>query len=267
VRLLLPELPGARAPRALPARAGYAGTRRRVLVVDNEEVDRTLLAGRLEALGFDVLQAASGHAAMGLLHEMAQERSKNGWQKGALERSHTPPGNAPVDAILMDLAMPGIDGWETIRALRRQGLSSVPVAVVSANAFDKGQDNDCGIGAADFITKPVRFDELLDWLGARLKLQWLDPAAGTPALQAPAPTMPPASAADGPLPPRAQLLALQEVLGLGYPRGVQRVLDDIAKNHPECAAFAATLRALAQGFEFDRMVPLVRQALERSRVD
>jgi len=167
----------------------------------------------------------------------------------------------------MDLAMPGIDGWETIRALRRQGLSSAPVAVVSANAFDQGQDNDCGISAADFITKPVRFDELLDWLGARLKLQWLAQAPAAAALQAPAPSVEPALAADGPLPPRAQLQALQDVLGLGYPRGVQRVLDDIDKRHPECAAFAAKLRALAQGFEFDRMVPLVRQALARNRVD
>ncbi len=243
VRLFLPELHGARAPRALPVRAGYAGERRRVLVVDNEEVDRTLLARRLEALGFQVLQAASGHAALGVLHEQ--------------------PPEAPVDAILMDLAMPGIDGWETIRALRRQGLSSAPVAVVSANAFDKGQDNDVGIGAADFITKPVRFDELLDWLGTQLGLQWQATPADAPAT----PAAVPAPAADSVLPPREKLLALQDVVSLGYPRGVQRLLDDIATHHPECAGFMAPLRALAQGFEFDRMAPLVNQALERSRVD
>ena len=79
----------------------------------------------------------------------------------------------------MDLAMPGIDGWETIRTLRRQRLSEAPVAIVSANAFDKGLDNDAGIAAADFITKPVRFDELLDWLGARLALQWQAAPDGT----------------------------------------------------------------------------------------
>ncbi|MDO8375682.1 MAG: ATP-binding protein, partial [Aquabacterium sp.] len=130
IRLFLPELQGARPAPRLPPRNAYAGVRRRLLVVDNEEVDRTLLARRLDALGFDVLQAGSGQAALGLLHEQ------------------------PVDAILMDLAMPGIDGWETIRTLRRQHLSDAPVAIVSANAFDKGQDNDVGIGADDFITKP-----------------------------------------------------------------------------------------------------------------
>jgi hypothetical protein len=63
------------------------------------------------------------------------------------------------------------------------------------------------------------------------------------------------------------LQALEDVLRLGYPRGVHKQLDEIETHHPECAAFLAPLRALAQGFEFDRMAPLVRQALERSRVD
>ncbi len=230
VRLFLPELQGVPLAPPPPPRGAYLGPRRRVLVVDNEEVDRTLLARRLQALGFDALQAGSGAAALGLLKEGA------------------------VDAILMDLAMPGIDGWETIRALRRQGLSTAPVAVVSANAFDKGLDNDVGIGAADFITKPVRFDELLDWLTRQLGLRW-QPAA-------PPPPAPPRAAL--PRPPREQLQALQQVVRLGYPRGVQRLLAQIERERPECAPWLAPLRALAQAFEFDRMTPLIDDALARS---
>ncbi len=232
IRLFLPELQGARAPQVQPPRAGYAGPRRRVLVVDNEEVDRTLLARRLEAVGFEVLQASSGTAALGLLKE------------------------GPTDAILMDLAMPGIDGWETIRTLRRQGLSAAPVAIVSANAFDKGLDNDVGITPADFITKPVRFEELLDWLGQRLALPWL----ATPPAPPPAPTP-----ADAPVPTRAQLLALREVVSLGYPRGVQRLLAQIEAERPDCTPWLAPLRALAQGFQFDRMTPLIQDALIKSQ--
>ncbi len=219
-------------------RNGYAGARKRILVVDNEEIDRTLLAGRLEAVGFDVLQAGSGAAALGLLKE-------------------GPVDAAPVDAILMDLAMPGIDGWETIRTLRAQGLSAAPVAIVSANAFDKGQDNDVGISAADFITKPVRFDELLDWLGTHLSLQWL--AAPPPAAPAAAP------AVDAAPPTRAQLQALHDVVSLGYPRGVQRVLEQIETERPECVAWLAPLRELAQSFRFDRMTPLIQDALAKSQ--
>jgi signal transduction histidine kinase/purine-cytosine permease-like protein/ActR/RegA family two-component response regulator len=233
VRLFLPELRGAQVPAAPPPRAGYAGPRQRLLVVDNEEVDRTLLARRLEGLGFEVLQAGSGHAALGLLKEMG------------------------ADAILMDLAMPGIDGWETIHTLRRLGLSTAPVAIVSANAFEKGQHNDVGISAADFITKPVRFEELLDWLGEKLTLTWLTAPVAPPK---PAPL--PAAAA--PRPSHAQLLALQEVVSLGYPRGVQRVLAQIEADSPACRTWLVPLQALAQGFLFDRMTPLIVDAITKS---
>ncbi|MBX3637941.1 MAG: response regulator, partial [Rubrivivax sp.] len=233
IKLFLPELDAALAPVAPPLRGGYAGERRRVLVVDNEEVDRLLLADRLQALGFEVLQAASGHAALALLHEMT------------------------VDAILLDLAMPGIDGWATLRAVREQSLSTAPVAIVSANAFDKGLDNDLGITAADFVTKPVRFDELLDWLGARLALRWLPPAAVT------GPALPPAAAVApaGCAPPREHLQALRDMAALGYPRGVQRLLDQIESEHPGCGAWLAPLREHAAAFRFDRLNALIDDAL------
>ncbi|MBU6257751.1 MAG: response regulator [Burkholderiales bacterium] len=236
IRLFLPALEAGRTPLPLPQRAGYAGARRRLLVVDNEEVDRTLLARRLEAAGFEVLQAGSGVAALGLLQECGAR-------------------GAPVDAILMDLAMPGIDGWETIRRLRGQQLSGAPLAIVSANAYDKGQDNDVGVEAADFITKPVRLDELLDWLGSRLDLQWLASAAPAPSAGSPG----------GPLPSRAQLLALRDVVDLGYPRGVERLLEQIEAARPDCGAWLAPLRALAQRFQFDHMTPLIQDAITRSQ--
>ena len=243
VRLFLPALHGSHAPRPRSVRGGYSGPRRRVLVVDNEEVDRTLLAQRLGGVGFEVLQAASGQAALALLHE------------------------TKVDAILLDLAMPGIDGWETLRALRRQGLSDAPVAIVSANAFDKGLDNDAGITPADFITKPVRLDELLDWLGRQLGLQWQaasTPGAGSGQTAAPVKTAPPAQ---GPRPSRAQLLALRDMVNLGYPRGVQRLLDDMLASAPEAAAWLAPLRECARNFDFDRMTPWIQDALHTAPAD
>jgi signal transduction histidine kinase/purine-cytosine permease-like protein/DNA-binding NarL/FixJ family response regulator len=231
IRLFLPELDAARAPLPAPPRGGYAGPRKRVLVVDNEEVDRTLLAGRLQALGFEVLQAASGHAALALLHEMA------------------------VDAILMDLAMPGIDGWQTLRALRAQALSDAPAAVVSANAFDKGLDNDAGITPTDFITKPVRMDELLDWLGARLALQWR--AAPAVTLRNAVGTAPAVLTA----PPAARLHALADLVDLGYVRGVLALLDETETAHPESAAWLSRARAAAQAFQLDLLTPLIADAL------
>ena len=147
VRLYLPDVPDLAAPAGLAGSAGaptgYAGPRRCVLVVDNEEADRMLLHDRLHPLGFEVVQAGSGEEC--------------------LERL---AGLSP-DAILMDLAMPGIDGWETVRRLRRAGLSQAPVAIVSANAFDKGLDNDVGIAPEDFLVKPVRLGEPVSYTHLR----------------------------------------------------------------------------------------------------
>jgi len=230
IRLFLPaarDVVAVPAPRA--SRTGYEGPRRRILVVDNEEVDRDLLASVLQPLGFEIRQAASGADCLQLL------------------RSFTP------DAILMDLAMPGIDGWATIRAIRTQDLSAAPIAIVSGNAFDKDLDNDVGITPADFVLKPVRVNELLDWLGERLRLRWVV-AAAPPQVPAPQP------AADWVLPDGAQLQALEELVGLGYFRGIVNKLDEIEADNAAHAGFVAHLRTLARQFQLDAMTRILRQA-------
>jgi signal transduction histidine kinase/purine-cytosine permease-like protein/DNA-binding NarL/FixJ family response regulator len=235
---------------AAPAkrRTGYFGERLRVLAVDNEEVDRELLRQLLEPIGFLVTPASSGEEALRLLREGARP-----------------------DAILMDLAMPGIDGWETIRRLREQRLSAAPVAIVSANAFDRRLDNDLGIRAEDYVLKPVRGEELLDWLGRALDLAWTTApdaaaaAAPAPALQPAVPAGVPArtSAADAPLPAQNSLQALAEQVRVGYPRGIHRWLDHIDATEPDCAAFTQRLRALAGRFQLDAMAGDIAAALNQ----
>ena len=233
VRLFLPEVrlaPGQDAPEPAASRPrhGYAGERRRILVVDNEEADRELLVNLLQPLGFEIRTAASGHDCLDLLAAGLQP-----------------------DVILMDLAMPGIDGWETIRRLRALGGQSQPpnaiaIAIVSANAFDKGLDNDVGIRAEDFILKPVRHSELLDWLERHLQLRWLaQPAA--------APVAPAATAGALVWPAAVELQALRDMVSLGFVRGILNQLDTIEKAQPECAGFVAGMRQLAKQFQFEAM--------------
>ncbi len=226
LRLFLPRLhalPSTRARRSadpMPPRPrrGYEGPRRRLLVVDNEEADRGLLAHVLAPLGFELRTAASGHDALDLIAA--------GWRP---------------DAMFVDLAMPGIDGWETIRRARALGLVDAAVAIVSANAFDKRLDNDVGITPEDFFVKPVRHSELLDWLERRLALRWTADAAEPPLLA------PQASV----LPSPARLRALEEAVGLGYFRGIMNQLDSIDAAEPECAAWTAVQRASARQFQFE----------------
>jgi CheY-like chemotaxis protein len=238
IRLFLPAARDAvavQAPRI--ARIGYQGARRRVLVVDNEEVDRALLASVLEPLGFEIHQAASGDECLRLLRSIAP------------------------DAILMDLAMPGIDGWATIRAIRAQGLSSAPVAIVSGNAFDKDLDNDVGITPADFVLKPVRVHELLDWLGARLGLQWVE---ATPVSTAIAPAPASTASVDWVLPDADALRALDELVRLGYFRGIVQKLDRIEAAHPACAGFVGHVRELVRKFQLEAVSRILEKALHRS---
>ncbi len=240
LRLFLPELQGAVAPAALaaPPRAGYAGERRRVLVVDNEEADRDLIARWLLPLGFEVTLATHGEDALRAL--------ANGLRP---------------DAVFMDLAMPGIDGWETLRRIRALGLLPEPaLAVVSANAFDKGLDNDIDLPPRDFLVKPVRRDDLLDWLGQRLGLEWHIEAQAAPA---PASTETPVAAAFRPT--HAELDALLAATRLGYYKGIVRALDDLLQRCPEAAAFAQRVSGLARSFRFEAIEQLITEVRHDTR--
>jgi signal transduction histidine kinase/CheY-like chemotaxis protein len=238
IRLFLPEAPAPAAP--LPKRrirTGVQGPRRRVLVVDNEAVDRQLLARRLGPLGFDVLQADGGDAALALL------------------------GATRVDAVLLDLAMPGRDGWATLAALRAGAgpNAAVPVIVVSANVFEKGTESAPGAPAAaaqGFVTKPVRLDELLDALGLALGLAWHTEARPAGSTARPAAIPGPAAAEVQPA-----LHALRTAIQRGHVRGARAALDRLEQGEPAAAAAARRWRGFVERFELDRCLPEIDAAL------
>ncbi|HJV93260.1 MAG TPA: response regulator, partial [Azonexus sp.] len=231
IRLFLPQVHSAQAARELPRlnRIGYVGVRRRILIVDNEKVDREMLQNVLEPLGFVVEQAASGDECLRVIQRFAPH------------------------LVFMDLGMPGIDGWETIRRLRQHRLSEAHIAILSANAFDKGLDNDAGIAAEDFIVKPLRVNELLAWIGRKLELEWV--TADTPAPPPVAPREPAPLIA----PDAMHLAALDGLIGLGYLRGILNKLAEIEKLAPEHHEFVRVLRDLARQFQFDPMKEILRK--------
>ena len=129
------------------------------------------------------------------------------------------------------------------------------MAIVSANAFDKGLAADSE-GAAvhsppDFFVKPVRRDDLLEWLGDVLGLVWraADPLPeGTTLIKAGgvASTDP----VHGTIAPN-ELSPLLELVRLGYYRGIVQWLDQWVGQHPEHHDFAHGLRTLAREFRFE----------------
>jgi hypothetical protein len=131
----------------------------------------------------------------------------------------------------------------------------VPVAVVSANAFDQGLDNDVGLPPADFLVKPVRLPTLLDWLGRRLDIDWLDD-------DAPLPSVPSAPAMPSTPPAREHLQALRDLVDLGYLRGITHKLDEIEAAEPACSGFVGHLRVMAREIQLDAMNRLLGRTLD-----
>lgn len=232
VRLFLPQVQGAAArggvSRGRPV--GYPGPRRRILIVDNERVDREFLFTLLEPLGFILAEAASGPACLEMLDDFRP------------------------DLIFMDLAMPGMDGWETVRRIREGAYAATPVAIISANAYERGihsDDNALGIGARDFFLKPVQISDLLDWVGERLDLHWVEAHQVEPEPKLPVSMV---------YPPAELLAPLVRQVELGYVKGILARLDDIEAADPAYAAFVAEVRELTRNFRLEAIAPLLEKA-------
>jgi hypothetical protein len=124
----------------------------------------------------------------------------------------------------------------------------------------------------------VRHSELLDWLERRLHLQWLvsveplaalagvvpvaapRPGPGNAGQAAPEPAATPLATAV--LPPRADLLALQTLVQLGYYRGIVNKLSELAAAHPQCSSFTRAQDTLARQYQFETMLTHLQKALD-----
>jgi two-component system cell cycle response regulator DivK len=109
-----------------------------IMVVEDNEPSRDVLSRRLERRGYRVLSAVDGRQAVSVAHA------------------------AQPDLILMDLGLPGIDGFEATSQLKgNMATRHIPIIVLSAHAMTNDRDMALAAGSDDFDTKPVRFQQLL----------------------------------------------------------------------------------------------------------
>ena len=109
----------------------------RILVVDDEDRNRKLLVAMLEAEGYSASEAADGEQALELVRQ------------------------SPPDMVLLDIMMPGIDGYEVARQLKADAVTkSIPVVMVTALDDRASRLRGLEAGAEDFVTKPVDRNEL-----------------------------------------------------------------------------------------------------------
>jgi CheY-like chemotaxis protein len=113
---------------------------KRVLVVDDDVRNIFALTSVLETHGLTVLYAENGNAGISALN-----------------------ANPDVDLVLMDVMMPEMDGYETMRAIREHPrLKSLPVIAITAKALKEDRERCINAGASDYLPKPVDTDKLLD---------------------------------------------------------------------------------------------------------
>lgn len=129
--------------------AGYEGETRRILMVDDNPDNLTILRAVLDTVGFATETAESGREAL-----------------EKFEVFHP-------DLMLVDLVMPEMDGTETVQRLRAtERGQAIKVVAVTANAFEDTRRMCLASGFDDFITKPLDMDDLFDLIQAGLGLTW-----------------------------------------------------------------------------------------------
>jgi CheY-like chemotaxis protein len=111
----------------------------KILLVEDNEMNRDMLSRRLERKGFEVVIAVDGQAGI----DMAV--------------------SASPDIILMDLSLPVIDGWEATRRIKADSATqSIPIIALTAHAMAGDEQKALQAGCDDYDTKPIDLKRLLD---------------------------------------------------------------------------------------------------------
>ena len=125
----------------------------KILLVEDNEMNRDMLTRRLEKRGYTVIPAVDGAAGV------------------SLAKTATP------DLILMDMSLPVIDGWEASRQIKADpAVAGIPIIALTAHAMESDRDKALKAGCNDFDTKPVELARLLSKIEALLK----GPASAAP---------------------------------------------------------------------------------------
>ena len=117
----------------------------KILLVEDNEMNRDMLSRRLQRRGYEVVTAVDGDSGL------------------ALTRSGAPA------LVLMDMSLPGIDGWEVTRQLKADPATrAIPVIALTAHAMAGDREQALAAGCDDFDIKPIDLDRLLRKIEALL---------------------------------------------------------------------------------------------------
>ena len=206
----------------------------KVLVVDDVEANRSVLADLLARTGFEVRTAADGEEAI---------RVHDAWNPAL---------------VLMDLRMPGMDGVEAIRRIRSSGSRSALVAL-TASSFPEAREQVMKAGGSDFLLKPYREKELLQAIGRILGLRYLA-LDGTPVKKSPD------QEGSEPLPellksaPAELVDELREAALEARAERIEKIAARLGAHSPVCAE---RILLHARNFQYDELVDAIATARKK----
>ncbi len=214
--------------------SSYRGRRQKILIVEDVDANRRILADFLSSVGFEIYQAANG-------------------QEGVEQAKAAQP-----DLILMDIRMPVMDGFEATRQIRQiRDLQSTPIITISASATPADKAETFAAGSTAFLSKPIDHDLLLEKISLQLGLvlEYEQQEASDQEINSRDILI---------MPPWEEMEALHQLARLGNMQRINQHADHLASLDARYGPFAEKLRSLAKGYQSKAILELVKQYLDRT---
>ncbi|QXX76593.1 hybrid sensor histidine kinase/response regulator [Methylovirgula sp. HY1] len=258
VRLLLSEAKPGKVPCSEPRPIiGYHGDRKSVLIVDDDAEHAVLMARILEPIGFVLFTARDGASCLDLAPQ------------------------AKPDLFLIDLSMPGMNGWELATCLRENGHREAVIIIVSASVEHFNGDDGAPAPHDAFVLKPFDVTILLDRVRDLLHLEWIRESSDlvpslmpegweifgqrkermrSAALVAPLLLSPGSNMQALKIPEESDLEELAKLGQIGYVDGIKAKLAEIEREDNESRGFVMRLRELIGDMELKQYMTVLESA-------
>ncbi|QLE58449.1 hybrid sensor histidine kinase/response regulator [Nostoc sp. TCL26-01] len=211
---------------------GYEGQKKTILVVDDIWENRSIIVKLLMAIGFNLVEASN-----------AQE---------GLDQAHF----FQPDLIITDLGMSGINGFEMIQTLRSYAeFHDTVIIASSASVFNHTRQQSLDSGCNAFLSKPVKFDELLETLQKHLNLIWIYSSVNDYSEEVYT------DVKEIIFPPVSELVSLYQAAKTGYVVGMQEEINRIQQIDRKYANFVNKVCMLINEFDDEAIVEMIQPYL------
>ena len=215
---------------------GYSGSRRKIMIVDDNWENRSVIVNLLEPLGFTIIEAANG---------------EEGLEKASLYEP---------DLIISDLEMPIINGWKMLQKLQENNVFKDTIFIVySTSIFDINRQKNQVARGDDFLAKPVQAAEMYRLLSKHLKLNWIYAEVQKEKVRSHQPLSegvslkPEITTGEIIVPPVDDLAKLIEYAKKGQIKGIQKELEKIYKMDEDYKPFVDHLNQLVKSLNIKKI--------------